>query len=822
MVSMRRKIISILLALALTPLGGAWALAAETADEGLVFDMDLSEYNDTDGVIKNAVTGSSDGIEIKGAANGTRPKLGTMDSMQGQTKYLSFSGLLMGVVAQQYGSVDLSAALCAPLQNQDGMTVEFWVNYLATANGTTKSSRIFNFGPESGASDSNNSYEIYVYDGDPSQYFVRYARTSMEASKYLEKRINVKENLNTWTHYVLTRQWDEEAQAYTGNVYVNGVAQGASVGGIQIPEDGFRVQIGNMAGGDILHGSLASFKLYNTALSADTVKEKYDESKLAFMTLGDNMNIVSPTQGKTLDTAPGEIEIVFDNYVDPETISGITFKKTDGTEITGGIQVYTKDEIAQTVYVKYGKLDSDSAYILDIPDTVCSLNGIRCGGAQFTYQTEGFYIFYEDFEEYTVGGKPDGDKMLYMSSGVDDSLEDVVIKEATGNTPERKKKYVSIITNAADGKESNSSASVLFDTPITYDFVVEVGVRGQNGTPLARSVRMEDSNGTYVNIADLQNGTDMGTRQQPGGDADKMDALFKDFKTSAKDEFGFIRMKFVFQKDTDGKYIVTGTCLDDENVDYRMPLIHTDCKRFLAAHQYHGANTEMCVDLSYVKIYKYSVPEIVSDNTQTLTQDSDEITMVFSEDIDPATVTENCAKLVNTKTGETVLTRVTGYDEGQRQLSVKLGEYLDYGTAYDLLITDLRTTSDVPVREGEKISFTFRDYDLTVSSLTVKDQNGAAIESLAGATALEAAAVIRNTASDAKTAKVFAVLYNQNHVRQASAMETAPVPSGGTAAIAPRIEGAVPQAGDYLEVYVWEKAENSQHVVMQDPFVINY
>lgn len=820
MVSMRRKIISILLALALTPLTGVWALAAED-NEGLVFDMDLTEYNETDGIVKNAVTNSADGIEIKGAKNGKRPKLGTVDSMLGPTKYLAFSALRGKTVFYKYGSVDLSKEICQPLQNQPAMSVEFWVNYLATENGTTESGRIFNFGPESGATDSNNSYEVYAYDG-LSQYFVRYARKDMNPSQYLEQRINVGQNLNTWTHYVLTREWDEDAQVYIGKAYINGVPQGEVSGGIRIDETDFRVQIGNMAGGDILNGNLAAFKLYRTALTPHAVAEKYEASRLSFMALGETMNIISPTQGKTLDTAPGEIKIEFDNFVDQDTIRNITFRKKDGTEITGGIRVYADEEISKTVYVKYGKLEADSQYVLEIPDTVCSLNGISCGGRQLEYRTEGFYIFYEDFENYEVGGKPDGDKLLYTSSDAEGSVEDAIIKEATGKTPERKKKYVSMITNAPENKNSNSTATVVFDTPITYDFVVEVGVRGQNGTAAARNTRFYGTAGQFSIIGNFQNGVDLRSDTSMGEDKDKHDALYKEYNTAAKDEFGFIRMKYVFQKDTDGKYIVTGTCLDDENVNYRMPIIHSDCTQFMAIQQYNAPNTEMCVDLSYVKVYKYSVPEIVSDNTKTLTQDSDEISMVFSEDIDPATVSAGCAKLINTKTGETVLTKVMGYDEAERKLSVKLGEYLDYGVTYDLFITGIRTTSGVPVREGEKRTFTFRDYDLTVSNITIQNQDNTAITSLNGAESVTAAVNIRNTASKTKNAKVFAVLYNKNHVYQASAMEITSVSAGNTALVSARISSIAPKPGDYLEVYVWDKTDNGQNVVMQDSFVINY
>lgn len=817
---MKKKIISMLLALALLPCSGIWAMAAEE-DEGLVFEMDLTEYSNTDGVVKNAVTGLSDGIEIKGAANGARPRLEAISSMQGETPYLAFSALRGRNTFYHYGSVDLSKELCAPLQNQQAMSVEFWVNYLATESGATASSRIFNFGPETGATDSNNSYEIYVYDTQ-NQYFVRYARAGMNPSQYLEQRINVGSNMNRWTHYVLTREWDEESQAYTGTVYVNGVSQGEVTGGIKIDETDFRVQIGNMAGEDVLNGGLATFKLYHTALTPERVAEKYNESRLGFMELAETMHIISPTEGTTLDTAPGEIEIRFDNYVDLDTIDGITFRKADGTEITGGIRVYAEEDITMSVFVKYGKLDSDAVYILDIPDTVCSLNGISCGGKQLEYRTEGFYIFYEDFEDYEVGDKPDGTKLLYTSSDAEGSLEDVVVKEASGNTPERKKKYISMVTNADENLNSNSTAAVVFDTPITYDFVVEVGVRGQNGTAAARNTRFYGSAGEFSIVGNFQNGVDLRSDTSMGEDKDKHDALYKEYSTSATDEFGFIRMKYVFQKDTDGKYVVTGTCLDDPNVDYRMPLIHTDCTQFMAIQQYNAPNTDMCVDLSYVKVYRYSVPEIVSDNTAELDQDSEEISLVFSEDIDPATVTESCARLVNTKTGETVLTKVTGYDEAARQMRVKLGEYLDWGVTYDLFITDIRTTSDVPIREGEKLTFTFRDYDLTVTDLSVQNENGVEISSLNGAGSVTVSADIRNSGTADKNAKVFAVLYDKDHVYQASAVTIEPVRNGAAATISAVLPDITPEEGDYLEVYVWEKTDGGQIVVLQDSFIINF
>lgn len=817
---MKRKIISVLLAFALMPLSAAW-VQAQNIDDALIFEMDLSEYNDTDGVIKNAVTGLSDGIQIKGAANGTRPRLGSMESMTGETKYLSFSMLRGKSTFYHFGSVDLSKELCAPLANQDEMSVEFWVNYLATDSGTTASSRIFNFGPEENPSDSNNSCEIYV-DSGTGQYFTRYARKEMAPAQYLEQRINASRYMNTWTHYVMTRKWNEAANEYTGEIFINGESQGQVSGGIKIDETDFCMQIGNLGGDSVLNGELGSFKIYNTALSAEDCAERYSESKIDFMSAGDTMNVIAPSEGKTLDTSPGEIEIIFDNYVDLGTIDNITFKNADTGEIPAGVNVYADEEITDTVYLKYGKLESDSEYILDIPDTVYSINQISCTAKQFKYRTEGIYIFYEDFEDYEVGGKPDGDKMLYTSSEVEGSLKDVTIKQAQGASAAKTKKYVSLVTNAEDGSSSNSMASVVFDEPITYDFVLEVGIRGQNGTAAARSVRMTGSAGDYVNVADLQNGTDMGTRQQPGGDMDKMDALFKDFRTSAKDEFGFIRMKFIFQKDTDGKYIVTGTCLDDENVDFRMPLIYTDCTKIMAAQQYNEPNADLCVDLSYVKIYKYTRPEIVGDNTGTLTQDSESINLTFSEDLDPSTVNSDCIQMVNANTGKTVLTKVLGYDEANRQITVKLGEYLDYGETYDLLITNIATTVGAPVREGEKLSFMFRDYDIKALDITVKNQDGAEITDLSGITSVTVEAKVKNTLSGSADVKVFAVWYDKDNIFKSSASQTVSIGAGSEQDISVNIQDIIPEEGDYLEVYVWEKTQMGYNAVMKQPFVISY
>ncbi len=89
---------------------------------------------------------------------------------------------------------------------------------------------------------------------------------------------------------------------------------------------------------------------------------------------------------------PSEFKITFESNVDAQTLSGITFKKSNGGDIIGGAYAEIDSTNPKVVKVKYGALESETSYTLD----VC--------GTEYEY-TPVEYMYYEDFSVYTVGAQ---------------------------------------------------------------------------------------------------------------------------------------------------------------------------------------------------------------------------------------------------------------------------------------------------------------------------------------------------------------------------------------------------------------------------------
>ena len=230
--------------------------------ENLIFDMDLSEYTDENPVVKSAAGGSQE-ITVLGT-----PKLGTTESGQ---KYLTFDNL-KGTANNAASDAKTGIKVVDDLfMNQEAMTVEALV-------------RGNNFGKKP-----NDRYRNYLFHGPSMQVHIYDTAANSilcwdpagdKGDAFRLKQGEMQQFNDQWTHFVFTKAYDSEAGKWVGNLYIDGekiktaeytAAFATSTNNILI--------IGNS--NDIersFDGDIASFKVYNSELTDDKVKEKYEDS----------------------------------------------------------------------------------------------------------------------------------------------------------------------------------------------------------------------------------------------------------------------------------------------------------------------------------------------------------------------------------------------------------------------------------------------------------------------------------------------------------------------------------------------------------------
>lgn len=228
------------------------------ADVGdhLIFDMDLSAY-EADGAVGNSVADNSSTVTANGA-----PEIAYIEGSN--QPYLIFD-------RTKSTYVDAKDAAFA---DSNALTIEMWLkperwtvsnaseSMLAMYSGTAPRMNFYHYGTA-----------ILRYDIDRDG-------TGDKCSTNFNGQLAV--NQGKWTHMVFTRAWNSAEGQWTGKVYVDGMEKASitSSTGLTRPDDDdtntfFRLGRGN---GGYFHGSIGTFRVYDTILTESEVEECYDDT----------------------------------------------------------------------------------------------------------------------------------------------------------------------------------------------------------------------------------------------------------------------------------------------------------------------------------------------------------------------------------------------------------------------------------------------------------------------------------------------------------------------------------------------------------------
>ncbi len=752
------------------------------ADDGLIFEMDLSAYSDSNPVVLNGVTESAEGITVYGRGDYSAPVYDSLMSIGGETRYLTF-GHTEGNTGTPYGVVQLDSSLANPMAVSDKLTVEFW-----TLSDTPSSRylyyKFFKLARE--------KYENATIDGSIDW------ETSIQTASKFENRLDantVRTSVNNfprgqWTHYVFTREWDAVSGEWDVDIYINGVSKGSYSGGTksQSTENSFTIG-GSGAAAKSYQGSIAEFRIYDTAFDADKAKAQYLATKDNYVVLPETMNIVTPSDDFAISASAGHIEIEFDNYIDKSTLSEITFTTVDGDDIPGGIFIETEEGNTKRANLYFGRLEPASEYILHIGE-VKSINNITVTPEDFIVSTNDIYIVNQDFSDYPTGTMtevPEG-PLTFFSSGVNNSVADFAVKEQTIKATGETIKYLEMKTRNPEGAK-DSYLAYNFPPGYTKDFVVEVGVRGAGGSALDRSVRLLGAGSAHMIVGGFNDG---GRIYSNGNGVE----IIKGYSSSVTDKFGFLNMVYTFRMNENGTYTVTGMSPDNSDLTFEAVTKFTDASQIRAINQYNETSDALTTEISHFRIYEYISPEVVVTNLSSFTRETEFIEITFSDDM---TGFNDESIVIVKEDGELLNTAFEDYDEDTRTARVRIKEYFDYGKTYTLNISNIKSTAGIMIDKVET-EFDFPAYEL-YSSVSKSGRN--------------IPVILANNSYDPKTAIITAVSYDENgKIAEVSSMTI------DVSAINSKTETlTAAENAKEVYVYVFDVTEGENRAVTAEPYV---
>lgn len=308
-------------------------------DNMKVFDMNLAGSTVGSAPVVTDESGSRLVKEInvlghpssKTATDGTAPTYCDEDGV----KYLTFASYDGTNLANRRSQVNVQFKDTS-LTDKNALTFEAWAR--ADWNGNTSAwAGLASVGPAyHGDSGSEKLVLRFMTDGKIKLYPDRAAQDTL-----LDTNISFKNYEDAWTHYVVTREYNEATSTWTTRGYVNGeqVSNTASLNKAMVKYTDAEswLAIGGVTGGESdrsFIGDIADFKLYTKALSADEVAAnyaaeagKYIKSEVTVSWKGSEGSEISSVSGLTQVTA----DISATNYFGTEPNIFLACYKEDGT-----------------------------------------------------------------------------------------------------------------------------------------------------------------------------------------------------------------------------------------------------------------------------------------------------------------------------------------------------------------------------------------------------------------------------------------------------------------------------------------------------------
>ena len=572
------------------------------------------------------------------------------------------------------------------------------------------------------------------------------------------------------------------ANATTRNNYLYGSAGGTNQAGADwiIYND---LIIGD-SDGKAWVGDIATFKMYDGALTEAAVKKNYEDTVINFTPFA--IKNVSVADGSVLPLGKGQIDITFSEAINPATAENIIFTTATGNDISGRV-VKTVSEDGCTVSVKFGRLVEGGSYKLCVPSTVKSATGKSTDVLNYTYSAGvQEYLLNEEFKQ--------GDAVTPIvaagTTAISTTNEVVVYgddKDSNGAVDQK------ITLESEDGDyflrldpsaltvSSNVHAVVKLPSAITDDrladgtyqatgdgkveeldgkiFVADVKVRTTGeGASAARTMGFSDGNHL---AADYSSSNRNIIFETSGGTA----ATHGD-KAFEKDDEGWHRLRHTVRetdsKDTYGRPKLDVSIYDVVDNKY-MGANTTQVKysNLMIGGVYGTTNTKAKLDISSVALYYRDVMDVL--NVYDYNAGGNTIAIAMTDDVDPTSIGN--ITVTEKSSGKAVEVTST-YNTTYRELVFQFVDAdITEGEEYIIDLSKLMTQGTFPVAHDLSASFVAPAKPV-VPTLDV-DYTGAGgvaitnLTSLQAATELNAAVAVSNVEDFNAPVAILAV-YNGN------------------------------------------------------------
>ncbi|MBR6729623.1 MAG: Ig-like domain-containing protein, partial [Clostridia bacterium] len=401
----------------------------------------------------------------------------------------------------------------------------------------------------------------------------------------------------------------------------------------------------------------------------------------------------------------------------------------------------------------------------------------------------------EDFTKFTPNTHPETDLYIRSSDNKGGDSEDFLVKQAFST--EDPNKSINYITMGSDAGNLDSFYGYKFPENITYDVVLDLGFR-VNQYASSRGLRIF---GSGSNVHNLQNATSYGS----------------------KDEFGFHYIRYTFIRNTEGKYVVTRyDMLNGGKEDGSQTTTFTSLPGMYVQQWLYPQNkgTGSCVDISRFKLFKHTTPQVVSTNGGDMERGSNELTFVLSEEIVESSLTPESFTVKESASGEAIRATFSSYDAETKTVTMALGEYLPYGTRYEICLSGLKNMNGFTVKEGNSFSFTTKASSVVLSGFNFQDSTGGTLDALGAKSNVAVAMQAKSTAAEPGKLRVFLALYDESGVVRELKSKTVELTGSNQPVRVALANGIVPGEGYSVKCFAWELDGTNQRAVLPQAEVL--
>lgn len=761
----------------------------------LLFDLDISAYDATSqeatkGIANSVSNNATEQLTVSGS-----PVKNTIAGSE--TSYLTLDA-------------DSGVMLLDPLINRSAnLSIELWArnnseaagaNILLHKKDATSALSI--------TTDENNALSYSPGDGGAYQ-----AATHAAWSK--------------WTHYVFTKSYT--ASGLVWNTYVNGeLTNEGTAEAVVIPNlTDYQMYIGGHRG-EIsgFNGDISVLRIYRKALTQTEIQESFDAESQIYVDKSISFVSSNPAEG-SISPGQGSISISFDNYVDADSIDAITFTKQDGTAVVGAVKKELSAERSKTVKISFGKLDANSSYSLNVPESLQSIYGVALENAfTLNFQTgdeENRYFLNVDFNDgsYTTGQQPHDNDLVYISSGAANDKTNFLIheEEATG------KQYMVMTVSQ---KESSLSSQLLykFAEPIAGESVafdialrpIKLNSTGK-GTAVREFFRVYNSIEDYKYLGQLNNGVLAGNGHAKD---DKGEML-----TGVLAEDGYYHLTIVVEKGLDGQYYFEVHSDPNSPRSYKNLYLtsgnFSDITKIMFSHIYPTKADQYDSDgvaFSYIRGYHYERPKLFGTNGAELLANSSEIKLYFDKDMDAESVLSATYSLSD---GEAVYTPVpSAYNATERSVLLELTDYLTPGAVYTVSAQDAVDMTGAIVAPTATVTLAAPKRPVYVKDVVLQDSEGNRLDFLGDLQTGEVGRIsvsLQNMKKTERNCMLFAQHFSSTGKLLTVASQQVTLADDGEKTL--QLFAADFAEGDYLKVSVWDMTDRFPVACMQSACRIN-